>query len=606
MSKGMNLEGMSQRPPKDIFEPPPASRSAGAYSSTEPSSAVEPEVQLEPVDRLSKLCGQGHLDGIVSLLEREGDQLIEQMDKHGYNCLHWAALNNRPNVVRYLLSKPNSPGPNIVGNTPTLQTPVHWAASRGHVEVLRAFVEHSGQSPQQHEADLSKPDSQGCPPIHIAVQNGETLAVHYLHCHGGDLSQLDSQGHSALHWAASNGNPTTMIYLLRQKLIDIDHVDAHHATALHWAVIKSNFGAAKLLIQANASTTIKDVGSKTPTEHMRSAGHTRLLQVAEKQRAQATNKNSWRNNSAFLMALPVTVMGLLLYVATFYPWYYLLGTAAACFFFITSIVAPFMSESSILPACYAFAGMWWMSTSYLFYLYPLTADTYQIAHNVFIALNVVMWVSFVRVVRGDPGILRMPTIDRTNFAAALDDGLNSQTFCPTCLHQRPLRSKHCSIEDHCIQRFDHHCPWVATCVGAKNHRFFVIWLMSLSTCNILGCVVSVLASLYFTGQAEDASLWQTIVFIADNFPFLICCVALNFLHVIWFTALTVSQTYFALKNVTTNEVMNWTRYSYLTGAAFGAPHATNYFDKGPLRNLTDFFAGRHEVLMNVPGSVQNL
>lgn len=605
---GQSMSGV--RPTlRDIFEPPPTSRSTGVYSATDVASTSAQEEQLEPVDLLSRLCVQGHLAGIESLLEKEGDQLIEQLDKHGYNCLHWAAVNNRPAVVRYLLAKPNCPGPNVVGSTPTLQTPVHWAASRGHVDVLRAFVEHAterqGHS-EKEEADLSRPDSQGCPPLHIAVQNGETLAAHFLHAHGAELGQLDSQGHSALHWAASNGTTSTVIYLLRQRQIDLDHVDAHHSTALHWAVIKGHFGAAKLLLQADASTNIKDVGGKTPLDHMRSGGHTRLLQVAERQRNVTAVRGTWRGSNLFLMALPVSAMGLLLYVATFYPWYYLLGTAAALFGVLSMVVGPTVTEKSILPACYAFAGMWWMSTSYFFYLYPLTADVYPLVHNVFIVLNVVMWLVFVRVVRGDPGVIRTPTIDRSNFAAALDDGLAPGNFCPTCLHQRPLRSKHCGVEDHCIARFDHHCPWVATCIGAKNHRFFVIWLMSLSTCNIIGCVVSVLVSFYFVGVSTDASLWQTTVFVGEHHPFLLCCVALNFLHVIWFTALTVSQSYFAVKNVTTNEVMNWARYTYLTGAAFGSPHATNYFDKGPVRNLLDFFAGRHEVLMNAPGSVQNL
>lgn len=65
------------------------------------------------------------------------------------------------------------------------------------------------------------------------------------------------------------------------------------------------------------------------------------------------------------------------------------------------------------------------------------------------------------------------------------DSIDSTALCPDCSIIRTSRSRHCSVCNHCVERFDHHCPWINNCVGVRNHNYFLLYIFfQLATVSI--------------------------------------------------------------------------------------------------------------------------
>ena len=117
----------------------------------------------------------------------------------------------------------------------------------------------------------------------------------------------------------------------------------------------------------------------------------------------------------------------------------------------------------------------------------------------------------------------------------IDFSLGRVTFCKKCDRYRPPRAHHCGTCGKCILRFDHHCPFVANCVGIRNHKAFVLFLIYTG----LGMVVVSIAALVKMDEDREI-LWFIVA------P--LCC-ALG----IYIIGFALTQVWMLVDNFTTLE-----------------------------------------------------
>jgi palmitoyltransferase ZDHHC4 len=175
--------------------------------------------------------------------------------------------------------------------------------------------------------------------------------------------------------------------------------------------------------------------------------------------------------------------------------------------------------------------------------------------------------------------------------------------CRTCKIPKPARSKHCRDCDRCVSRFDHCCVWFNNCIGEKNYKLFLLFLLLHV---ILCAYVAVLIFNIFVGVVDksqawkhgfvdkftkkkvSASIWTTIplYLIGKHFAltgvFLLSAVISLFLGGFFLYHLRLVQ-----KGMTTNEEDKWEdlKYELRKEGWTGKEKLKNAYNKGFFKNL---------------------
>ncbi|XP_042444393.1 protein S-acyltransferase 24-like isoform X2 [Zingiber officinale] len=445
-----------------------------------------------------------------------------------------------------------------------LKNDVYTAAAYGDLEKLQRLVEVEGCS-------VSEPDGAGYYALQWAALNNRTAVIQYIIEHGGDVNATDNTGQTALHWSSVRGHIQAAEILLKEGA----RVDASDLYGYQTTHVAAQYGQTafiyQIIIKWNADPDIPDNDGRSALHWAAYKGFAdsiRLLLFLDAYRGRQDKED-----------------------CTPLHWAAIRGNLEAC----TVLVQAGKKEDLMITDR---AG-----------LTPAQLASDKGHHQVAFFLGNARRVfdrrcdgnsNFGRLSKKDPGFINRSTRDLQSIRddepllkselnhPALMAGNWSQ-LCATCKIVRPLRAKHCSTCDRCVEQFDHHCPWVSNCIGKRNKWHFLMFLvLEISAMIVTGLVA-------ITRIVRDPSPPSFGGWLSHNVaehPGVVSFLVMDFFLFFGVAALTFIQASQIARNITTNEMSNAMRYSYLRGPG---GRFQNPYDHGTRKNCSDFlFKGYNE------------
>uniref|UniRef100_A0A4W3K8R1 Palmitoyltransferase n=1 Tax=Callorhinchus milii TaxID=7868 RepID=A0A4W3K8R1_CALMI len=231
-----------------------------------------------------KATQYGIFDRCKELVEAGYD--VRKPDKENVTLLHWAAINNRVELVKYYISK-GAIVDQLGGDLNA--TPLHWATRHGHLSMVVTLMKYG--------ADPSLVDREGFTCLHLAVQFQHMSIIAYIVAKGQDVDALDMNGQTPLILATRKiigPEPTRFLTKLNASINIADKVQQN--TPLHWAVMSGNVAAAVVLLDAGANVEAENAMGETPLTMAHQNRYPWLIQ-------RLTEANLAKSRSHFMMKL---------------------------------------------------------------------------------------------------------------------------------------------------------------------------------------------------------------------------------------------------------------------------------------------------------------
>uniref|UniRef100_A0A8C2I4R9 Palmitoyltransferase n=1 Tax=Cyprinus carpio TaxID=7962 RepID=A0A8C2I4R9_CYPCA len=504
----------------------------------------------------------GALERCKELIEAGYD--VRQPDKENVTLLHWAAINNRADMVKYYISK-GAVIDQLGGDLNS--TPLHWAIRQGHLSMVIQLMRYG--------ADPSLADGEGYRGLHLAVLFQHMPIAAYLMAKGQEVDSPDINGQTPLMLAAQKiigPEPTNFLIKCNASVNAVDKMNRN--SPLHCAVLAGNVDSVHVLLEAGASVDLENANGHTPIDlahqvHSPLLIHTLSVVKTERMKANSACLKLLSRYKVFLLCVfslvVVGAIGSILDMKT--ESWLLKGVLLVCVIAVINLTSRCRLSIDKNTDLNMRRSHDPSATVQMLFTVNITALLYY----------------YLRSCRTDPGIVKATEEEKKKVRT---------DFGCDWLMRKPMRANHCFSCNACVAKQDHHSIWINGCIGARNHPYFVLFLVALSFL----CMWMFYGSIMYWSKHcplhyTEEGVWGAVTALTGCSPWVLYIFCFAFLNASWAFILLLVQLYqIAFLGLTTAERANLMHRQRKLPQAFSLRQ--NPFNLGVVRNLVNFFQWR--------------
>ncbi|XRM44278.1 hypothetical protein ABZX51_007425 [Aspergillus tubingensis] len=125
-------------------------------------------------------------------------------------------------------------------------TPLAWAVRQGSDEIVKRLS-------AERDINLDTKDINERTPLSLAAEYGRSQIVRYLIQQQADINSKDREGQTPLAWAIRQSQDSTVVELLRNETIDLEHHDVNDDSPLFLAAKTNNSFLMHIIMKAGAN-----------------------------------------------------------------------------------------------------------------------------------------------------------------------------------------------------------------------------------------------------------------------------------------------------------------------------------------------------------------